>query len=90
MALLTGMQQQPPQSGEDNLFRDASAAVGTVYQRVAQRSAEAAKLLSEALTKIQAARQALQKEGNRPLAAPPDLGMGGMGGPTPTMPMPGF
>ena len=88
LKILSSMQQAPPQSGEDELFRQASAAVGQLYNRIAGRSAEAAKLVSECLPKLQAARQKLGSEAQRPLAGPPDLGMGGAAGGTPTQPPP--
>ncbi len=92
LKVLNSMQQVPPQSGGDELFRQASAAVGQLYNQIAGRSAKAAKAVSEALVKLNQARQDLQQEGSRPLAGPPDLGMGGpMGGaPTQPPPMPGM
>ena len=91
LKILQSMQQAPPQGGEDELFRQASSAVGQLYNRIAARSAEAAKLVSECLPKLQAARQKLGSEASRPLPGPPDLGMSGMGGvPAPTAMPPGM
>src|SRR5215467_4927938 len=67
-------QQSPPPSGEQDALRDASMQIGFAASRIAQRSAKAARLLAEALAKIQSAREALESEGNRPLGQPPDLG----------------
>jgi hypothetical protein len=84
-------QQSPPPSGEQDALRDASMQIGFAASRIAQRSAKAARLLTEALTKIQAAREALEQEGSRPLGPTPDLGsgalMGGAQGPANPMAM---
>jgi hypothetical protein len=86
---LAQMQQSPPPSGEQDALRDASMQIGFAASRIAQRSAKAARLLAEALAKIQSAREALESEGNRPLGQPPDLGAGPMagGGQPPANPM---
>lgn len=87
--ILTQFQKSPPPGGEEEALRTASNLVGMAYGRVAPRSAEAAGKLAHALQDIQAARKALEKEPNQPMAAPPDLGLSGMGAP-PTAPMPGM
>lgn len=90
LQILAQLQQTPPQAGEDPLFEQASNAVGLLYNRIAGRSAKAARLVGECMPKLQAAREALATEASRPLAPPPSLGMGMSMGPPPTSPMPGM
>src|SRR5437899_5227849 len=62
LKLLATLQQSPPPSGDDQMMNNASIMVNGVYARIAQRSAKAARLLMEANSKIQQAREALQHE----------------------------
>jgi hypothetical protein len=62
--------------------------IGMAASRFQLRSPKAARLLAEALAKIQAAREALDTEGSRPMAAPPDLGLGQGGAPAGPSPSP--
>lgn len=90
MKVLAGLQKQPPPDGEKQALTDASTKISMALSRIQLRSAKAAKLLSDAVSKIHAAREALDNEGSSPVAAPPDLGMtGGMnpGGGSPGGPM---
>lgn len=89
LRVLASLQQAPPPSGDDQMlneasqkFHEASVMLNAAYARVVQRSARASKELAQAskcaadgVTKISAAREALQDEGTRPLAPPPDFGM---------------
>jgi len=77
--MLAGLQQQPPPEGEQEALRDASMKIGMALSRVQTRSAKAARLLADALSKVQQAREALQQEGQRGLSPPPDLGFAGGG-----------
>lgn len=79
MDALLGMQESPQPSGEDAAMQDATQKLGFALSRVYLRSPEAAKMLSEAVTKIQAARKALQQEGSRPVSSPPSLSMAEQG-----------
>lgn len=83
--MLAGLQQEPPPSGEQEALRDASMKISMAMGRVQLRSAKAARLLADALSKVQQAREAMQQEGKGAMNAPPDLGFGagapGMGGP---------
>lgn len=86
LKMLAGLQQQPPPDGEQEALRDASMKIGMAMARIQMRSAKAARLLADALSKVQQAREALQQEGHRSLNAPPDLGFAGAGAPaTPPM-----
>jgi hypothetical protein len=87
LKVLAGMQSSPPPSGEEEALRDASMKIGMAASRVAQRSAKAARLLAEAIAKIQSAREALQAEPSRALAAPPDFGLSMIGAPGAASPM---
>jgi hypothetical protein len=79
MKVLAGMQQQPPPDGEKQALQDCVRQLGMVISRTQLRSAKAAKLFSEAATKIHAGQMVLEELGNSPVAAPPDLGAtGGM------------
>ena len=80
LQILAGLQQSPEPDGADQMLTQATLSINGAYARIAQRSAKAAKLLMDANSRIQAARQALQEEASRPVAAPPGLGMPGMGG----------
>lgn len=90
LQLLQSLQQAPPQTGEDQLFQQASSVLGLLYSRVASRSASAAKVIAECLPKIQHAKSILEKEPARALGGPPDLGSSPFGGTQPAPPMPGF
>jgi len=60
--------------------------IGMALSRVQLRSPKAARLLADALSKVQQAREAMQQEGKGAMNAPPDLGFAGAGGPgTPPM-----
>ena len=77
LKVLATLQSSPPPDGEQEALRDASMKIGMAFSRIQLRSAKAARLLSEAQSKIQSAREALQQEASRPLSAPPDLGLSG-------------
>ena len=82
LKILAGLQQSPPPDGEDQMLNQASMMLNAAYARIAPRSAKAARALMQANVQIQTARESLKAEGSRPLAAPPDLGMGMAGGMT--------
>jgi hypothetical protein len=73
--VLASLQESPPPDGETTALTDAATKIGMAYSRIQLRSAKAAKLLSHALSDIQAAREALESEASRPLAGPPNLGL---------------
>lgn len=73
---LQKLQGSPPPDGEQEALRDASMKIGLAFSRIQLRSAKAARLLSEAISKIQSARETLQAESERSLAPPPNLGGG--------------
>lgn len=79
MQALMGLQEQPAPDGEDQALQDASLKIGMAYSRIQMRSPKAAKLLADASSKVQQAREALKQEGSRPLGAPPSLGMAEQG-----------
>jgi len=77
LAGLAMLQQSPPPEGEQEALRDASTKIGMAMSRVQTRSPKAARLLADALSKVQQAREALQQEAQKQLPAPPDLGLSG-------------
>ena len=87
LKVLAGMQKSPPPSGEQEALRDASMKIGMAASRWQTRSPKAARLLADALSKIQQAREVMDALKTSPLEAPPDLGLGGPGGPSPMGPM---
>lgn len=80
LKVLASLQQSPEPDGADQMLNDATMKINAAYARVAQRSAKAAKLLMDANSRVQAAREALQQESSRALPAPPSLGMPPSGG----------
>ena len=83
---LGDLQKQPSPGGEEEALTKATDAVGMAMSRIYMRSPEAAKMLSEALSRIQSARMELQKIASAPVGMPPDL-LGGItpwGGPIPS------
>ena len=79
LKLLASLQQQPSPDAERKMLQEASLMVNGAYAKVQTRSAKAARLIMDANSKSQAAIEALQSEGQKSVAAPPDLGMGQMG-----------
>jgi hypothetical protein len=92
LQMLAGLQQQPPPDGEKEALNDATMKLGMALSRIQLRSAKAAKLLADAISKVQQAKEALAQEGQRGLQPPPDLGLagGGLSGAPPANPMGGF
>lgn len=80
LQVLAGLQQSPPPSGEQEALQEATQKIQMAMGRIQLRSAKSAKLLSEALAKIQAAREALDTTDSSPLSPPPNLGFPGQGG----------
>lgn len=79
MKILASLQQQPPPDGEKQALQEASTKIAMAISRIQLRSPKAARLLAESVSKIQQAQETIAQEGERPIAAPPDLGMtGGM------------
>ena len=75
MKLLASMQESPSPSGEEQMLHQAAVLINAAFSRINLRSAKAAKFLSMANSSISSAREALNEEGSRPMAAPPNLGM---------------
>lgn len=84
---LQQMQQSPSPSGEEEALAKASTFLGLALARVYLRSPKAAKMISDALSRVQSARQELSDLGSGPMMPPPDLmggsAPGGMPGPSP-------
>lgn len=78
MQALEALQGNPSPGGEDEALTDATTKLGFAASRIQLRSPEAAKLLNDAISKVQQARQKLQAAQTGPVGAPTDL-MGGMG-----------
>jgi hypothetical protein len=79
LKILASLQKQPPPDGETQAIQQAANLLSMALSRVQMRSASSAKLLADAISKVQSAREALAKEGSGAVASPPDLGMtGGM------------
>ena len=72
---LASMQQGPPPHGEEEALADATMKIGMALARIHLRSPKAAKMLTEALSKIQGARQEMQTLAQSPVSPPPSLGM---------------
>ena len=79
------LQSQPSPGGEEQALADASLNIGMALTRIHMRSPRAARLLSDALSKLNQAREALQTEASAPVGAPPNL----LGGLTPNTGMTG-
>lgn len=75
MQALLSLQQAPPPDGEKDALMDVTTKLGFVLSRVQLRSAKAARLISEALSKIQGAKEALADEASHPIAPVPNLGV---------------
>lgn len=79
MEALGQLQGQPSPGGEDKALTEASTQLGFAASRLQLRSPKAAKLVNDAISKVQQARTELQNAQSGPLGAPTDL-MGGMQG----------
>ena len=79
MQALEGLQGQPSPGGEDSALNDVTTKLGFAVSRIQLRSPEAAKLLTDAMSKIQQARHKLSEIQSSPMGLPPDL-LGGLGG----------
>ena len=78
MQALEGLQGNPSPGGEDQALTDATTKLGFAAARIQLRSPKAAKLLNDAMSKVQQARTEIQHAQSGPVGAPTDL-MGGMG-----------
>lgn len=72
---LLNLQQQPSPGGEEEALAEASTALGLALSRVYMRSPTAAKMIADALSRVQSARTELTKD--QGVGAPPNL-MGGL------------
>lgn len=72
---LASMQSAPPPHGEEEALADATMKIGMALARIHMRSPKAAKMLSEAVSKIQGARKELKNTATNPVASPPNLSM---------------
>jgi hypothetical protein len=81
MQALSGVGETPSPQREEDLLSEALLKIGVALAHIHMRSPKAAKLLSDAQSKISQAREELKKE--QPVGLPPDL-LGGMmpGGPS--------
>lgn len=77
LKLLTQFQGQPSPDAEKKMLQDAVVMISGAYPKIQLRSAKAARLVSEAQAKVQAAIEALASEGQQPVGPPPNLGAGG-------------
>lgn len=84
MGAMGMLSNAPSPDGEQQALMEASEKVGLALARAWLRSPKAARLLADALKKIQDAREALDQAGKGPVGAPPDLG--GMAPPAPMGP----
>ena len=75
LAMLAKLQQGPPPDAEQEAMRDATMKISMALSRIQMRSAKAARLLSEAISKIHSAREALGQEADRAVGPPPAMGM---------------
>ena len=85
MQSLLGLQQTPEPDGVDEALRDASMKIGFAASRTQLRSAKVTKMLTEAVSKIQGAREELKNLPTQPLSPPPNLGFEGTPGAPPQM-----
>ena len=82
---LLSLQQTPEPDGVDQALQEASLKIGFAASRTQARSAEVTKMLTEAASKIQGARQKLKDLPTQPLSPPPNLGFEGTPGAPPQM-----
>jgi hypothetical protein len=85
LKLLSSFQSQPSPDAEKKMLQDASVMINGAYPKIQLRSAKAARLLMEANAKVQSALEALAQEAQKPMAAPPNLGLEGGGGGAPPL-----
>jgi hypothetical protein len=76
LKMLASFQGQPSPDAEKKMLQDAVVMISGAYPKIQLRSAKAARLVSEAQAKVQSAIEALATEGQQPVAAPPNLGLG--------------
>ena len=80
LKLLASFQQQPSPDAEKKMLQEATIMINGAYAKVQLRSAKAAQKIMKANSEIQGAIQDLASEGQQPVGAPPDLGLGAGGG----------
>ena len=76
MAALSQMSKTPPGKGPKEALQEAAAKLQVALMRIYLTNPKVAKLVSDATSKITQAMADLEKEGQQPVGAPPNL-MGG-------------
>ena|SRR5437879_5935216 len=80
MEMLEQFAGMPSPGGEDELLGEATNQISLALTRIHLRSPRAAKLLADAQSKVQQAREVLSEDSMAPLGLPPNLLGGGMPG----------
>ena len=77
MQALDQLSKSPADKGPKEAINEAVAKLQVALSRIYLQSPKAAKLISDALSKVTSAQSELEKEGMNPVAPPPNM-MGGM------------
>ena len=73
MSALDQLSKSSPQRGPKEALDDATAKLQVALMRIYLMNPKAAKLVSDALSKVQQAQSELTREGSSPVGAPPNL-----------------